>query len=1267
MQNILLVDEYLQKARKVKAASREAVFNTKKISSSRNSFYYSSTPKEAVFRVIRNYKNGPLSGYSVKRALLYIGSEKDEENIKETFEKIDLEQDEILEKYNLFTHDGRVLKTKKEIDEIYEEWEKTFSSNKRENGKDAEHILFSTSEPSSKEVDEKILAAAKKTLEINFRDKGYDYVLALHKDKEHTHVHAIVRTYNTKTQKQLRILKQDIKEIRSSWANHLQEQGLNYVVSINLDKIKDMSERLEIVEAKNNNWFRENIEKLKSDDIDELGKNLLSTQEKIKELNNQKTQIQEKIKNIFYDTNKTDEKNQLKTELKLLDKEKTKLYADFKAYLKLLNEYESNVQIANKNYNIQKENLSKISGFFITQSLSYKNLEEQTEIARQILLQSRISLDKAHFYLNQINLDKKYTISLDKQKEINYTFQNIQDIIKSNDKSLINNQLIYNINELEKKFKEYANISTYLDKKAFSELLKIKENVIKKTQTIQKSILPIKEYLEKNKDILSEDKYNKLISRIEKIENNLNADIPSLSVKDAEFIGIDTSNLDRFKQQINYKEKKLASDLITKQEFVVEELEKSFTVENIDLINLNLKDVEFKEDGVSSFLNQIISNNIKTPTKNTQDIIQTQEKINISSNEIETLKQMTLDELRSTNPKPVLDALGITYKEQYGRLTFKAHAERTASSNMYLDKAGEWKYKNFSTGAGGTVENVIMDITGMQYKEALNYATTTLGTRNYLDERFEDVKYENSILKEEHLEKIKKLKEANINYQKESSSESKVVKIEEIYSTDKEVMEFLSKRGIENIADGFYKITGQYEVNGKTFYNIGIGVLTNEHNIDSNLEEVGADIHLLKPITLKNGNVLKTMSFGNKDITVINNKDINNKIAIFESKMDYAAAYSQDIEKFENTTSIIANGTGNYFKIIQELEKLNAKEKEVLIYNQNDKAGDIFVTQILAQSKINKFDFIKYSPGEDGKDINDLIKDKVNIEDRFLKNNTLIDFISNSKHKDDLEKVLNENLNIESNQISSNIKISKDDINSIMINRNSSFKDSIKKEDTKNINFEEINKILKIREEKNSDKANSYSLTNKEKATQAAKQICYSLYGNLQHIKDTKKHIDNIKNEHRMLELLNKNLSEYEKATIELNKNLNEFISNVNKSKFTREEKIEINNTIFESLNKINYSNNILENMNSLGTKGILKNIIRNRDIEEYRNLSLDLYYVANSGKKVNTQLDKADIILKRIKAQELSLTDKLKIKAIQNHIEKSKNLHIKNAKQKEK
>lgn len=143
---------------------------------------------------------------------------------------------------------------------------------------------------------------------------------------------------------------------------------------------------------------------------------------------------------------------------------------------------------------------------------------------------------------------------------------------------------------------------------------------------------------------------------------------------------------------------------------------------------------------------------------------------------------------------------------------------------------------------------------------------------------------------------------------------------------------------------------------------------------------------------------------------------------------------------------------------------------------------------------------------------------------------------------------------------------------------------------------------------------------------------------------------------------MNSNLVEHKKIARDLNKQINKFISNINKSKFTKEEKIEINNTIFESLKKINYSSNILENTNSK----IIKESIKNRDIEEYRNLSLDLYYVANSGRKVNTQLDKADILLKRIKAQELSLTDKLKLKAIQNHIEKSKNLHIKNARQKE-
>ncbi|WP_257125784.1 hypothetical protein [Arcobacter porcinus] len=93
-------------------------------------------------------------------------------------------------------------------------------------------------------------------------------------------------------------------------------------------------------------------------------------------------------------------------------------------------------------------------------------------------------------------------------------------------------------------------------------------------------------------------------------------------MKDAEFIGIDTSNLTTYEKEIKYKDKILASDLktreefivrevgieirasdlLTKKEFVVEEIEKTSIVENIDLVNLNLKDIQFKEsDFIKSY------------------------------------------------------------------------------------------------------------------------------------------------------------------------------------------------------------------------------------------------------------------------------------------------------------------------------------------------------------------------------------------------------------------------------------------------------------------------------------------------------------------------------------------------------------------------------------------------------------------------------------------------------------------------------------------
>jgi len=118
------------------------------------------------------------------------------------------------------------------------------------------------------------------------------------------------------------------------------------------------------------------------------------------------------------------------------------------------------------------------------------------------------------------------------------------------------------------------------------------------------------------------------------------------------------------------------------------------------------------------------------------------------------------------------------------------------------------------------------------------------------------------------------------------------------------------------------------------------------------------------------------MSFGEKDISFFqkpNSKDV----AVFESKMDYAAAYQQ-IDFFK-TDVIIANSTSNAFKVADEIKN---RYETVHFFNQNDEPGKKFVREIIDNAKVKNYSFIKYQKEEVKQDINDLIKSKVDLQKR---------------------------------------------------------------------------------------------------------------------------------------------------------------------------------------------------------------------------------------------------------------------------------------------
>ena len=333
----------------------------------------------------------------------------------------------------------------------------------------------------------------------------------------------------------------------------------------------------------------------------------------------------------------------------------------------------------------------------------------------------------------------------------------------------------------------------------------------------------------------------------------------------------------------------------------------------------------------------------------------------LTQDEFMVLSKRTKDELKLTDPAPILDALGIEYKQKATRYEFKArHDEKTASANLYIDAKGEWKYKDFGNGKNGTIENLIMDTTNATYKEALEYAIAHSQVRDYVKEKLDELKGRKIVQRTLNLTFKRK---ENIR-KSQSQVHSKVVNVKDV-SYYQPAIQYLKSRGIVQIPPQFKIITGEYtNKQGEIKKAFGVGIET----LNSN----GADIHFLKQI----GN-LKTMSFGEKDISYFKAQTPTKSVAIFESKMDYAAAYQQI--DFSNTAVVIANSTSNANKVANIIK---GNYNSVQFYNQNDQAGLQFVENVIHEAGLSIYKYINYKKEEQNQDINDLLINGVSLKSR---------------------------------------------------------------------------------------------------------------------------------------------------------------------------------------------------------------------------------------------------------------------------------------------
>lgn len=334
--------------------------------------------------------------------------------------------------------------------------------------------------------------------------------------------------------------------------------------------------------------------------------------------------------------------------------------------------------------------------------------------------------------------------------------------------------------------------------------------------------------------------------------------------------------------------------------------------------------------------------------------------------DLDVFKKQTTTELQITDPKSILDDLGIEYKE-IGNDSYQMNirGEKTPSAYISL-RNGEWQYKDFGADKGGNIVNVVMDYTGKDFKSSLDYSLQKLGVENRLETALSTHKLPSN--QQDFKNSLESKREEN-QARATSVPISKVTKSYEI-STNQMAVDYLAARGITKIPPQMKIINGEYTNKAgdhKKAY--GVGVMTHDGQ--------GADIHFLKKL-----GDMKTMSLGAKQPSFFKN-GMSDKAIIFESKMDYAAAYQQN-ENLHADNIFIANGVTNAAKIGELIQTHGISS--LSFYNQNDKAGYEFVANTATAANIQSFQALKYDVlAEYKSDVNDLLlnQPEKTISDRF--------------------------------------------------------------------------------------------------------------------------------------------------------------------------------------------------------------------------------------------------------------------------------------------
>lgn len=398
----------------------------------------------------------------------------------------------------------------------------------------------------------------------------------------------------------------------------------------------------------------------------------------------------------------------------------------------------------------------------------------------------------------------------------------------------------------------------------------------------------------------------------------------------------------------------------------------------------------------------------------------------ISDDEIKELNKRSLDELRSLNPvdSGLLDDLGVEYRKSSRGFSFRSFSKGSGavdnSANIY-ESGGKWIYKDFSSGSGGTIENLVMDKLSCDFKSAVNYCYDNTNIPNYFEDRKKEIdymkknsttkvnsrqilfsniidKYKDSISLDDKKKltrmTIDELKRFEIDKKDEEELNKEYSIIEnKSFSSSSANSKVINSEDIENNLDAFKYLK---EVRKFNRFPNELKLITGVSFKDG-VNKVSKVVGFVNEVNGCDGKHFKgfregnPQSYGSKGLTLLNEFNLSDKKSNFivvESQWDLVAFYNDDRckEIYDNSVIVILNGTTMANKAINYINENKQRYSSLTILGQGDDAN-LNAMRMLSNrtslSKINKF-LLEDSDIEAKKDVNDLLRDGVDLYSRMI-------------------------------------------------------------------------------------------------------------------------------------------------------------------------------------------------------------------------------------------------------------------------------------------